>query len=125
MKSEEDLSFKVFGTNGAIFLKNWRELWISKENMNMEKLEIQEENHLVDLLNNVFKSIDGETSNIVDFYEGYKTHRVIEKLLKNDLKDNLDISNRKRIKIQGHMPLDLFLLHYFLNKFICLLALFL
>lgn len=78
---EEDLSFKVFGSKGTIFLKNWRELWISNENGNMEKLEIQEQNNLVELLINVFKAIDGEQSNIVNFYEGYKTHIVIESLL--------------------------------------------
>lgn len=79
---EEELSLKIFGTEGTIFLKDWRELWISNGDLNMEKLEIQEDNNLVGLLTNVFKSIDREQSNIVDFYEGYKTHRIIEKLLK-------------------------------------------
>ena len=78
---EEELSFKIFGTKGSIYLKNWRELWISKKGEALEKLDIKEENHLVDLLDNVFKSIDGEEAKLVDFEEGYKTHRVIERLL--------------------------------------------
>lgn len=78
---EEELSFKIFGTKGSIYLKNWRELWISKKGEALEKLDIKEENHLVDLLDNIFKAIDGEDAKIVDFEEGYKTHRVIERLL--------------------------------------------
>jgi len=78
---EEELSFKMFGSKGTIFLKNWRELWISNEKGNMERVEIEETSNLVELLNNVFKAIDGEPANIVDFHEGYRTHRVIEALL--------------------------------------------
>lgn len=78
---EEELSFKIFGTKGSIFLKNWRELWISKKGEALEKLDIKEENHLVGLLDNIFKAIDGEDAKIVDFEEGYKTHMIIEKLL--------------------------------------------
>lgn len=79
---EEDLSFKIFGTKGTIFLKNWRELWVSDESGLMEKIEIVEDNNLVQLLNSIFRAIDGEESNIVDFEEGYRTHRVIEELIK-------------------------------------------
>lgn len=81
---EEDLSFKIFGSKGTIYLNNWRELWISNDNGNMERLEMGEQNSLVKLLDNVFKSIDGESSNIVNFYEGYKTHRIIEELLEGN-----------------------------------------
>lgn len=78
---EEELSFKIFGSKGTIFLKNWRELWISNEKGCMERFVIEETSNLVELLDNVFKAIDGEKSNIVNFHEGYRTHRVIESLL--------------------------------------------
>ena len=78
---EEELCFKIFGTNGAIYLKNWRELWLSTKDTPLEKLDIKEGNHLVDLLANMFKAIDGEDAKIVDFEEGYKTQVIIEKLL--------------------------------------------
>lgn len=78
---EEELCFKIFGTEGSIYLKNWRELWIATKETALEKLDIKEENHLVDLLDNVFKAIEGEKAKIVDFEEGYKTHMIIEKLL--------------------------------------------
>lgn len=81
---KEELNLKIFGSEGVIYLKDWRELWVSKVDMIMERVEITETNGLVELLNNVFKAIDGEESNIVDFYEGYKTHKVIEKLLGNE-----------------------------------------
>lgn len=78
---EEELCFKIFGAKGTIYLKNWRELWISTKGTALEKLDIKEGNHLVDLLDNIFKAIDGEDVKIVDFEEGYKTHLIIEKLL--------------------------------------------
>lgn len=78
---EEELNFKIFGTKGCIYLKNWREVWISNKDIKMERLDIREESNLVNLLDNVFRSIEGEKANIVDFNEGYRTHRVIEKLL--------------------------------------------
>lgn len=78
---EEDLSFKICGSKGTIFLKNWRELWVSDEDGNMKEIEIIEDSNLVQLLNSVFRAIDGEKSNVVDFEEGYRTHRVMEELL--------------------------------------------
>ena len=81
---EEDLAFKIFGTKGTIFLKNWRELWVSNENGLMERIEIVEDNNLVQLLNSIFRAIDGEESNIVDFEEGYRTHRVVEELIREN-----------------------------------------
>ena len=83
IEMKEELNLKIFGSNGVIFLKNWRELWISNNDMEMQRIEIIESNGLVDLLDNVFRAIDGEDSNIVDFYEGYTTHKVIEELLNN------------------------------------------
>ena len=78
---KEDLAFKIFGSRGSIFLKNWRELWVSDEGGNMKEVEIVEESNLVELLNNVFGAIDGEEANVVNFEEGYRTHRVIEELI--------------------------------------------
>ena len=83
IEMKEELNLKIFGSNGVIFLKNWRELWISNNDMEMQRIEIIESNGLIDLLDNVFRAIDGEDSNIVDFYEGYRTHKVIEELLNN------------------------------------------
>ena len=80
---KEDLAFKIFGSKGSIFLKNWRELWVSDEGGNMKEIEIVEESNLVQLLNNVFRAIDGEEANVVNFEEGYRTHRVIEELIKD------------------------------------------
>lgn len=78
---KEDLAFKIFGSKGTIFLKNWRQLWVSDEDGIMEELEIIEDNNLVQLLNSVFRAIDGEKANIINFEEGYRTHKVIEELI--------------------------------------------
>lgn len=81
---EEELSFNIIGDKGTISLKNWREVWTSKKNSKLEKIDIKEEDNLVNLLDNVFNAIDGKEANIVDFKEGYNTHRVIEQLLGNE-----------------------------------------
>ena len=81
---EEELSFNIIGDRGTISLKNWREVWTSKKDSKLKKQEIEEEDNLVNLLDNVFKAIDGEDATIVDFKEGYKTHKVIEQLLGNE-----------------------------------------
>lgn len=80
---KEDLSFNIIGDKGIIYLKNWNEVWVSKENEKPQQLSIEDNNHLVDLLDNFFRAIDGEKAKLVDFQEGYKTHKVIEKLLGN------------------------------------------
>lgn len=36
---KEELNLKIFGSKGVIYLKNWPELWISNDDMNMEKLK--------------------------------------------------------------------------------------
>ena len=81
---KEELSFNIIGSKGVISLKNWRELWTSTKDRALERLEMDEENNLVDLLNNMLNAMDGKEARIVDFKEGYKTHRVIEKLLNNE-----------------------------------------
>lgn len=81
---KEDLAFKILGSKGTIFLKNWRELWVSDEDGNMEEIETIEDNSLVQLLNSVFRAIDGEKATIVNFEEGFRTHRVIESLIKEN-----------------------------------------
>lgn len=79
---KEELKFNIIGSKGTICLKNWNELWISRSDKELEKVELEESNSVINLLDNLFRSIDGENADIVDFKEGCKTHIVIEKLLK-------------------------------------------
>lgn len=79
---KEDLSFNIIGDKGTIALKNWMELWSSNKDGELERIELEDSKHLVKLLDDFFKAIDGEASGIVDFKEGYRTHKVVEKLLK-------------------------------------------
>lgn len=81
---KEELNFMIVGSKGVISLRNWRDLFIATKDKEFEKLDIREENHLVDLLDNFFRAIDGEDAKIVDFEEGYKTHKIIERLLGNE-----------------------------------------
>ena len=81
---EEDLSFNIIGSKGTLYLKNWREVWSSTKDSEIKKLDIEADDHLVNLLDNIFKAIDGEEARIVDFEEGYKAHRIIEQILGNE-----------------------------------------
>jgi len=78
---KEDLSFTIYGTKGTISLVDWRELWISNKDIKPEKLELVNNDHLVELLDEFFKAINGEKANLVTFKEGYEVQKVIEKLL--------------------------------------------
>ncbi|SCG83921.1 putative oxidoreductase yrbE [Proteiniborus sp. DW1] len=78
---KEDLSFTIYGTEGTISLVNWRELWISNKDSKKEKLELVDNDHLVELLDEFFKAMNGEKANLVTFKEGYEAQKVIEKLL--------------------------------------------
>lgn len=78
---KEDLSFTIYGTEGSISIVNWGELWISKKDSKKEKLDLEHNDHLVELLEEFFKAINGEKANLVTFKDGYEAQKVIEKLL--------------------------------------------
>ena len=78
---EESLSLNIYGTEGTLSLTNWRELWISKAEGKKERVQLEDSDHLVELLDEVLKAIDGKTSRIVSFKEGYEAQTVIERLL--------------------------------------------
>lgn len=78
---KEDLSFTIYGTEGTISIVNWRELWISKKDSEREKMDLTDNDHLVELLDEMFKAIKGQKANLVTFKEGYEAQKVIEKLL--------------------------------------------
>lgn len=77
---EENLSFTIFGTEGVISLENWRDVYISSKEDKRQKLDIEEYDHLVELINEVFKAIDGKDLHIITFKEGYYAQIIIEKL---------------------------------------------
>ena len=78
---EDNLSLNIYGTEGMLSLVNWRELWTSNKEVTRKKLDVAENDHLVELLGEVFNAVDGKNSNLVTFKEGYKAQLVIEKLL--------------------------------------------
>lgn len=79
----EDLNFNIIGSKGAISLKNWEELWLSRKDSRIKKIKLKKNDSLVNLLDNIHRGVIGEECDIVDFKEGAKTHYVIEKLLGN------------------------------------------
>lgn len=81
---KENLSFTIYGTEGVISLENWRELYISSKEEKKQKLDIEDNDNLVELINEVFNAIDGKNSNIITFKEGYYAQIIIEKLLNNE-----------------------------------------
>lgn len=78
---EEKIALSIFGTEGAMSLVNWRELWISSKGEKFKKLDLTENDHLVELIDDVFKAINGKDSSSTTFEEGYYAQIIIEKLL--------------------------------------------
>ncbi|KAB3531083.1 Gfo/Idh/MocA family protein [Alkaliphilus serpentinus] len=80
---KDHLALTLYGSKGVISLENWRELWLSSNEGGPNRLDIEDNNHLVELIDEVFKAIDQKPSHVVSFEEGYHAQIVIEKLLGN------------------------------------------
>lgn len=80
---KETLNFNIIGNKGTITLRDWGELWVSKGNNELERVDLEKANTAVNLFDNLFRAIDGEESDIVDFKEGCRTNVTVEKLLEN------------------------------------------
>ena len=78
---EESLSLNIYGSEGTLSLVNWRELWASKGSGKKERIQLEESDHLVELLSEVIQAMKGGSSRVVTFKEGYEAQIVIERLL--------------------------------------------
>lgn len=80
---KEELAFTIHGDRGSISLRDWHELWISTKDTEFERVNLDTNDHLVELLNQFFKAIQERQANLVTFKEGYAAQIVIDKLLNN------------------------------------------
>lgn len=46
-------------------------------------MDLERKDHLVELLDQFFKAVEGKAPCLVPFKEGYETHKLIDKLLGN------------------------------------------
>jgi predicted dehydrogenase len=74
---KEYLHFTLYGTEGTASLVNWRELWLSSKS-GKEEVELPELNHLVELIEDVVNAIDGQTTDIVTFADGYEVQKILD-----------------------------------------------
>lgn len=81
---KEELDFTIYGDRGTISLKNWRELWISTKETSLEQVSLEHNDHLVELLEELFKAVEGKDARVVTFKEGYEAQQVIDRLLKHE-----------------------------------------
>lgn len=79
---KENISFTLYGTEGTISLVNWGELWFTSKNQEVTKETLVETDHLVQLIDEVFKAINKEEAKVITFKEGYEVQKAIETLLK-------------------------------------------
>jgi predicted dehydrogenase len=77
----EVMEFTIYGTTGTVSLRDWNQLYIGERNKELVKVEVSPTNHLLDLVDNVVKSINGKESTVISFKEGYEVQKVLEKLL--------------------------------------------
>lgn len=78
---EERISLTLYGTEGTLSFVNWRDLWVSQKGQKPVKVEIPDNDHLVELIEEVVQAIQHHNGRIVNFEEGYHAQVVIEKLL--------------------------------------------
>ena len=81
---KEELDFTIYGDQGCISLRDWHELWVSRKDKSFERVNLDRNDHLVDLLDEFFKAIEGKDANLVSFKEGYGAQKVIDQLLDNN-----------------------------------------
>ncbi len=79
---EDFLSLTLFGENGVIALRNWRNIWIAQKDEILNKLPSEDEDTTGKIAMELAKALDGEPGNLVTFKDGYETHGIIEELLK-------------------------------------------
>ncbi|MBM7614947.1 putative dehydrogenase [Alkaliphilus hydrothermalis] len=78
---QESLALTLYGTEGTISMENWRELWTSSKGEARKRLELEETDHLLELIDEVFKAIEKKEASIITFEAGYHAQIVIEELL--------------------------------------------
>lgn len=78
----ELMEFTIYGSHGIVTLKDWNNVFFGEKNQALTKVEdISPINHLLDLVDNVLKAINGDPATLVTFKEGYEVQRILENLL--------------------------------------------
>ncbi|SER57276.1 Gfo/Idh/MocA family protein [Psychrobacillus sp. OK032] len=76
---EERLEFKVFGTERAMTIRNWSELWVAEKDQEaVQVIPDIRPNSLIDVCHHV---VNGQESFVVTFEEGLKVQEWIDQLL--------------------------------------------
>lgn len=76
---EEQLEFGVYGTEGTLMIRNWRELFAGKNGGALKPVN-GEDTENKDLIGEFVKAVQGEPAQIYDFAAGYKAQVVLEAL---------------------------------------------
>ncbi len=79
--TKEELALTIYGTEGTLSFTNWRDLWKSTRGVEKMKVELGENDHLVDLIDEVLKAIEQKDARIVSFEQGYYAQMIIEQIL--------------------------------------------
>jgi predicted dehydrogenase len=77
----EVMEFTIYGTKGTLCLKDWYQLYFAKKNREMVRIEVSPTDHLLELVDNIVKCIDGKESTLISFKEGLEVQHVLEKLV--------------------------------------------
>lgn len=81
---KESITFKIWGDKGTVALKNWAQLEAGSLDEDPKPLNIERNNHQLELVHEIVKKINGEDAYLVTFEDGYKVQKVLEKLLGNE-----------------------------------------
>lgn len=78
---KEYLSYKIYGEQAVLELRNWRELYIRTKEKGKEKINVNINQH-VSLMDELANALDGKEAQLVTFEEGYQVQKVLEDILK-------------------------------------------
>lgn len=78
----EDLNLTIYGSNGSLEVVNWRDLFLTLNSGERTFIEPEPVDATYELIDSLYRAIDGEDSALVSFKAGYETTKIIETLLK-------------------------------------------
>ncbi|OCA85696.1 hypothetical protein A8F94_12535 [Bacillus sp. FJAT-27225] len=78
---KEELRFTLYGSEGTLSLVNWSELWASRLNEPLSRIDVEGPGHYSMFMDELVKAVDGKPSRLVTFKQGYEVQKVLDALL--------------------------------------------
>lgn len=78
----ENLNMTIYGEKGTFEIVNWRDVYLAMNGEDRKFVEPEAKTPTYDLIDNLYKAIEGKDNRLVSFQAGYHVTEVIETILK-------------------------------------------